>query len=191
MVKGRTVDKWKTKSWYTVYAPEIFEGKEIGKVPATEDKILLNRIIRIGLADITGDFSQTNITVRFRIDTVKGKAAQTKLIGHELSRGYLKTLVRRGRSVLNVVQDVLTKDEIPLRIKTAIFTARRTSTPAAKEIRRQVRDEVAARTKSATFQQLEQEIIFGKFSSKVFSKVKKIAPMRRVEIRKTEVRTKK
>ncbi|MFH1447892.1 MAG: 30S ribosomal protein S3ae [Candidatus Micrarchaeota archaeon] len=191
MVKGRTVDKWKTKSWYTVYAPEILEGKEIGKVPASEDKALINRIIKISLAELTGDFSQTYTSVQFRIHSVKGKSAQTYLIGHELARGYLKTLVRRGRTVLNVVQDVVTKDGVVVRVKTVAFTVRRVSTPIAKAIRAEVDACVSEKAKEMTFSQLEQEIIFGKFSSRIFNRVKKIVPMRRVEIRKTEVLVKK
>jgi small subunit ribosomal protein S3Ae len=188
VVKGKTVDKWKLKSWYTVYAPEMFEGKEIGKIPAIDDKTLLNRVLRISLADITGDLSQSYTSVSFRITDVKGNAAQTKMIGHELARGYLKTLVRRGRSVLSVVQDVETKDGVSLRIKAVAFTARRVSTPVAKALRQGMSREIAERSKDMTFAQLEQEIIFGKFSSRIFNSVKKIVPTRRIEVRKTEVR---
>lgn len=191
MVKGKTVDKWKTKIWYTVYAPEIFEGKEIGKIPGTEDKDIVNRTIKISLAEITGDFSQSYTSVQFKIDSVKGRAAQTKLMGHELARGYLKTMVRRGRDILNVVQDVVTKDGVSLRIKTVAFTGRRVSTPVAKAIRNGITAEVSERAKGMTFTQVEQEVIFGKFSSRIFNRIKKIAPMRRVEIRKTEVNIKK
>lgn len=188
MVKGKSVDKWKNKSWYTVYAPEIFEGREIGKVPSLEDKQLMNRILRVGLAEITGDLSQSYVSVNFRINSVKGKTAQTALVGHELSKGYLKTLVRRGRSVISVVQDATTQDGVSLRVKIAIFTVRKVSTPVAKSIRLEAMRETTERAREMNFSQLEQEIVFGKFSSRIFNVIKKIAPIKRVEIRKTEVR---
>jgi small subunit ribosomal protein S3Ae len=187
MVKGKTVDKWKMKSWYTIYAPEIFEGKEIGKVPALEDKYLANRIIRISLAEITGDLSQSYASIIFRVDSIKGKSANTKMMGHELSKGYLKTLVRRGRSVLGVIQDVTTKDGVSLRVKAMVYTARRVSTPVSKAIRASVSKEITDRAKEMPFSIIEQEMIFGKFSSRIFNNIKKIAPIKRVEIRKTEV----
>ncbi|MFH0818189.1 MAG: 30S ribosomal protein S3ae [Candidatus Micrarchaeota archaeon] len=187
MVKSKTVDKWKTKSWYTIYAPEMFEGREIGKVPSSEDKDLVSRIIRVSLAEITGDLSQSYAAVCFRIISVKGKTAQTKMLGHELSRGYLKTLVRRGRSVVAIVQDVTTKDGVALRVKGVLFTARRVSTPVSKALRAEALAEVIERSKEMSFSQMEQEMIFGKFSSRIFNRIKKIAPIKRVEIRKTEV----
>ena len=188
MVKGKAVDKWKMKSWYTVYAPEMFEGREIGKVPGTEDKNLISRVLRVSLAEITGDLSQSYASVSFRVIGVKGKTAQTKMIGHELSRGYLKTLVRRGRSIVTIVQDVTTKDNVPIRVKGVIFTARRVSSPVSRAIRAEAHNEIIERSKEMSFSQMEQEMIFGKFSSRIFNRIKKIAPVKRVEIRKTEVR---
>jgi len=188
MVKGKTVDKWKMKSWYTVYAPEMFEGREIGKIPALEDKDLTGRVIRVSIAEITGDLSQSFASLIFRVASVKGKTAQTRLIGHELSKGYLKTLVRRGRSVISVVQDVVTKDGVSLRVKGVVFTARRTSSPVSRAIRAEAVSEITERSKEMAFSQMEQEIIFGKFPSRIFNRIKKIAPVKRVEIRKTEVK---
>ncbi len=187
MVKGKTVDKWKTKSWYVVYAPEMFEGREIGKIPALEDKDLMSRVLRVSLAEITGDLSQSYASVSFRINSVKGKTAQTTMIGHELSKGYLKTLVRRGRSVISVIQDVTTKNGTSVRVKGVIFTSRRVSTPVERALRSEATKEISERSKEMAFSQFEQEIIFGKFSSRIFNRIKKIAPVKRVEIRKTEV----
>jgi small subunit ribosomal protein S3Ae len=187
MVKGKAIDKWKTKSWYTVYAPEIFEGREIGKIPATEDKQLIGRIIRIGLSEITGDLSQSYNSVNFKIASVKGKSAQAILLGHELSKGYLKTLVRRGRSIIGVIEDVVTKDGVKLRVKAIALTSRRVSTPVTKAIRAEATKEIIERSKEMSISQLEQEIIFGKFSSRIFNRIKKISPIKRVEVRKTEL----
>ena len=191
MVKSKTVDKWKLKSWYTIYAPEMFEGKETGKILSLEDKQLMNRILKISLADLTGDLSQSYTNLHFRVVSVTGKTAQTAMLGHELSRGYLKTLVRRGRSVLPVVKDVVTRDGVSLRVKAVAFTARRVSSPVAKAIRAEVVGEITDRSKEMSFSQMEQEMIFGKFSSRLFNRIKKISPIKRVEIRKTEVISKK
>jgi ribosomal protein S3AE len=37
------------------------------------------------------------------------------------------------------------------------------------------------------FQQLAQEIIFGKFSATLFNRLKKLCPVKRIEVRKTEI----
>lgn len=187
MVKGKTVDKWKTKQWYTVFAPEIFDNKEIGEIPTSDEDSLKGRIIRVTLADLIGDISQSYVTIKFRVTEVKGKSAQTKLIGHELGRGYLRTLVRRGKTIINEVLKVKTKDGVPITIKLSVLTARKVSKRLAADIRAIIRTDISEKGKEMDFSQLEQEIIFGKFPARVFNKIKKLAPIKRVEIRKTEV----
>jgi len=187
MAKQRVVDKWKTKTWYSVIAPDMFENKEIGQIPADDDSKLLNRIVRVSLGDLTGDMTQAYTTLLFRVNDVKGKSAFTKLVGHELSPSYLRSLVRRKRDVIHDVVDVETKDGVKLRIKTSLYTAKKASNPAKTAVRNAARTEIIARAKEMDFAAIEQEIVFGKFSSRIYKAIKKIIPIKRVEVRKTEV----
>ena len=186
--KSKVVDKWKTKTWYSVLAPEMFESKEIAQVPADEDSKLADRKISVSLAEITGDRMHTYTNLHFRVSEVKGKTAFTKLIGHDLSPSYLRSLVRRKRDVINDVLDVTTSDGVGVRVKISIYTARKTSGPARTAVRRVMREEIIARSKEMDFSTFVQEIVFGKFSSRIYKGVKKIIPVKRIEVRKTEVR---
>lgn len=190
--KAKVVDKWKRKSWYSVLAPEMFEGKEIGQIIASDEKTLQNRVLRIGLAELTGTLGQASAytTLNFRVSEVKGKTAYTKLIGHELSRAYIKTLVRRRRSKVSDVVDVTTKDGVNLRVKAVVLTASKASGNVKTALRHAVAEETIRLAKEMDFPVLAQEIIFGKFGVRIFNRIKKIAPIRRVEIRKTEVKEK-
>lgn len=188
MAKARVVDKWKTKTWYVVLAPDAFEGKEIAQVPADDDARLLNRIVRVSLGDLTGDMTQAYTNLAFRISEVKGKSAATKLIGHELSPSYLRSLVRRRRDVVNDVVDVATKDGVSVRVKVSLYTARKASTPARAAVRHAIRGEIIERAREMDFATFMQEIIFGKFSGRIYKAVKKIIPVKRVEVRKSEVK---
>ncbi|MEM4389753.1 MAG: 30S ribosomal protein S3ae [Candidatus Micrarchaeia archaeon] len=190
MAKAHGADTWKTKKWYSVLSPDMFESKEIAHVLASEEKNLLNRVIPIGLDALTGDLSQAYATVFFRISEVKGQTAFTKLIGHELSRSYLRTLVRRRRNVLYDVIDITTRDGVPLRLKVGVFTAYKVSHSARTAIRAAVREEIAMRAKEMDFSLLEQEVIFRKFAARLYNRAKKIAPIKRVEIYKSEVKEK-
>ncbi len=187
MAKEKIVDTWKSKTWYTVLAPQMFESKEVGQIPATEDAHLMNRIVKVSLAELTGDISQSYVNLHFRINEVKGKTAYTKLIGHEISAGYLRTLVRRRRNVVYEVVDAESKDGVKLRLKVSIFTARRVSSPVKTALRNSTRDEIMIRVKEMDFQQLAQEIIFGKFSATLFNRLKKLCPVKRIEVRKSEI----
>src|SRR3989338_11336175 len=187
MAKVKAVDKWKTKQWYAVNAPEMFEGRTIAEVVSSEDKYLLNRKVRVSLADMTGDMSQAYTLMDFRITEVKGKTAYTVFIGHELSRSYLRTLVRRRRNVIGEVVDVSTKEGKRMRLKACIFTGTKLSTPTRSAIRNAVNEAARKMAEESNYQQIVQELIFGKFASRVNNKVHKRAPIRRVEIRKSEL----
>lgn len=187
--KTRVVDKWKTKQWYTVLAPSVFENKEIAEVVSSEEKNLRNRIILLTLAEVTGQHSQTSMftTLKFRIMDIKGKTAYTQLIGHEIAQAYIKTLSRRNRSLINIVYDMKTKDEQIVRIKILAITGSELSQNTKKNIYHAIMD-VLNKSQNYSTDHLMQEIIFGKFAIKLFNRLKQITLMRRVEIKKSELK---
>src|SRR3989338_1027926 len=117
--KTKVVDKWKMKSWYSIIAPEMFDSREIGQLVSSDEANLLNRIVKVGLGDLLGSFSQSTAytSLFFRVKEVKGKSAHTAFIRHELVPGYVRTLARRRRSVINQVDDVTTRDGVRVRVK--------------------------------------------------------------------------
>ena len=187
--RTKVVDNWKLKSWYNVFAPEIFEGKQIGQVVALEEDTLKNRVIKSGLGELTGSYSQATAytNVYFRITNVQGKSANTKFIGHELAPGYIKTLLRRRRSILYIVDDAKTKDGHGMRIKSVAVCAFRESEAVRHDLRAAISREIRAAASELDLNTLIQEIVFGKFSAKIFGRVKNITPLRRLEIRKSEL----
>ena len=186
MVKG-TKDKWKAKSLYTVYAPEMFDRKEIGEIVGTE-KTIPGRVVIVGLNEITGNLTHSYTNLKLKVTSVRGLSAYTSFVGHELQRSYLRTLVRRRRSIVEDVYDVVTKDGVKVRVKTNIYTAVKASESARKALRKGAREEIEKRAKELNFDAFIQEIVFGKLSTKLYGKLRKILPLRRVEIRKTEVK---
>ncbi len=187
--KTKVVDTFKLKTWYAVQAPDFFERKEFGQLVALEPEMLKNRVISIGLGELTGSFSQANAftSVRFRISDVQGKTASTRFIGHELAPGYIKTLLRRRRSIIYNVDDATTKDGQKVRIKSVAVTAFRTSEAVRHALRQAVSQSIKLAASELDLSTLAQEMLYGKFAAKVFGKVKNITPLRRLEIRKSEV----
>ena len=188
--KTKVVDKWKTKSWYSIIAPEAFESREIGQLVSSDEANLINRIVKIGLGDMTGSFSQQTAytSLYFRVKEVKGKSAHTAFIGHELVPGYMRTLARRRRSIMNQVDDVVTRDGVPVRIKTICVSGVKVSEALRSDARRMISQTVQQLAKQLDFGTLVQEMVFGKFSAKIFNTIKKIGPLKRVEVRKSEVK---
>lgn len=187
--KTKVVDNWKLKSWYAVQAPDIFDKKEIGQVVSGDDVNITNRVMRVGLGELTGSLSPGNAftSVYFRITGVTGKTAHTKFVGHELAPSYIKTLLRRRRSIIYHVDDVKSKDGQGLRIKSVAVTAFRVSESVRHDLRAMVSKEIKLAAAELDLPTLAQEILFGKFAARVFGKVKHVTPLRRLEIRKSDL----
>lgn len=188
--KAKVVDKWKSKQWYTVLAPQAFDTKEIAEIVSSDEENLKNRVLSLSLAEVTGQPSQSAIftSLKFRIGEVKGKSAYTRLIGHEISPSYIRTLSRRNRSIINVIYDIRAKDDQTVRVKILAITGSEVSQNTKKNIFHAVMEELRKVGAEHSTDQLMQEIIFGKFASKLFNRLKQITSMRRVEVRKSELK---
>ncbi|MFA6214139.1 MAG: hypothetical protein WC717_02570 [Candidatus Micrarchaeia archaeon] len=188
--KAKVVDKWKMKSWYTLVAPEMFDSKEMGSVVSSDEANLINRKVKIGLGDMLDSFSQSTAytSMYFRIKEVKGNSAHTAFIGHELVPGYVRTLARRRRSVMNQVDDVVTKDGVGVRIKMICVSGLKVSEAVRADVRRGISQTVRALVSQMDFPTLAQEMVFGKLPAKLYASVKRMGPIKRVEIRKSEVK---
>ncbi len=188
--KTKVVDKWKLKSWYSVVAPDTFESREIGQIVSSDEANLKDRIVKIGLSDLLGSFSQSTAytVLYFRVTHVAGKTAHAKFIGHELVPGYLRTLARRRRSIVYQVDDVVTKDGVGVRVKTICISGIRISESVRCDARRIISENLKALAKDMDSHVLIQEMVFGKLSAKLFNGVKKIGPIKRVEVKKSEIK---
>jgi len=184
----KVVDTWKTKQWYEVVAPQIFDSKVVGEVIASDPKNLINRVVKVGLDELTGDFSQTYTNVKLRIVDVKGKNATTRFIGSEQLPSYVKTFVRRGKTLVDDVVDVKTADGHQVRIKPIVFTGGKIARDAEAAIRTTIRKELVEKAAKTNLDDLLREILFKKYAHSLVSSVKKIAPIKRIEIRKIELK---
>jgi small subunit ribosomal protein S3Ae len=186
----KTSEKKKAKEWYAVLAPSEFDSKELGAVTTADEALLDNRIIKVSLMDLTGRMSQANMytTLNFRIKEVKGKSAYTELIGHQLAPSYIRTLVRRRRTVLHTVKDLPTQDDRTVRLKMISVTKDRISDTMRKNIRTAIEAELSEASGKYNYYELMNEVISGKLSTRVFNRLRQITPMNRVEFRKTELK---
>ncbi len=186
----RVRDKWRGKVWYMVTAPPYFGNVELGAVPADDPKKLVGRIVDSTLYDITNDFSHQYLKLHFQITEVDGKTARTIFKGHEYSRDYLRSLVRRRTTKVDGLFNVTSKDGYALRMAVSAFTLSRIKT-SQERIMRTIMDNVVREKSSAlTLDQLAQEIVLGKIASDVYNEAKRIAPLRHVGIRTSKVVTK-
>ena len=185
--KKRVRDKWRSKSWYTVLAPPYFGNVELGAIPADEPEKLVGRVIDSTLYEITNDFAHQYLKMYFQITEIDGKTARTMFKGHEYSRDYLRSLIRRRTTKVDGIFNVTTKDGYKLRVAVSALTLSRIRTSHEKEIRVVTQKTIEEKASTLTLDQFAQEMVLGKIASDIYNKAKKVAPLRHVGIRKSKL----
>jgi len=183
----RVRDKWREKRWYMLVAPSSFGNVELGETPASNPKLLVGRKVETTLYDISGDLNQIHVKLYFQVDEVKGDKAYTHFAGHDFTRDYLRSLVRRGSSRIDGIFDVTTKDGYKLRVYAIAFPVRRAKTTQQSAIRKIMQEVVTKRAAELPFDAFVQECVLGKIGSDIYNKAKVVYPLRKCEIRKSKL----
>jgi small subunit ribosomal protein S3Ae len=118
---------------------------------------------------------------------VKGSKVDTVFKGHEYSRDYLRSLVRRGSTRIEGISKVTLGDGHQLRVSAIAFTVSRITQAQGQGIRRIMRETLEAKANTLGFDNFVQEAVLGKIASEIFNEAKKIAPLRHVGIQKSKL----
>jgi small subunit ribosomal protein S3Ae len=180
-------DKWRAKTWYMVIAPSFFGNIELGSIPAQEEQMLIGRVVEATLFDITGDFSHHYLKMFFQIHAIEGKTARTLFKGHEYSRDYLRSLVRRRTTKVDGLFNLVTKDGFKLRISVSALTLSRIKTSQEQIIREMMEKIIRQKAATLSLDQFVQEMVLGKIASDIYNQAKLVAPLRHVGIRKSKL----
>ena len=180
-------DKWKAKEWYKVHAPRMFNEVEIGETPAIDPDTLYGRTVEVTVQELTGDFSKQHIKMKFQITGLDGYDAKTSFVGHELTSDYVRRLTRRKKTKTDHVVDVTTKDGFVVRIKPMSIAERRIQTSQEDAMRRCMAEALIEMGKENNLSEIVKLIISGDMAKNVAKACRVVIPIKRVEIRKTEV----
>ncbi len=183
----RVKDRWKSKQWYTISAPAAFNNHLLGETFADEPQKLIGRTSEVTLQDLTGDMRQMHVKLTFKVNEVNDMQAKTVFTGHNMTSDYVRRLTRRGHTKIPAVFDVKTKDGSRLRVKPFAITDRRAQTGAAQDIRRIMVEHIEKAAKENTLSGFLKLVLMGELSNTIYKDARKIHPLRRVEIAKTEV----
>jgi small subunit ribosomal protein S3Ae len=185
---GKVKDKWKAKQWVTVLASPSFGNTPIGRVPLTDIEKPQGRVVETTLYDILKqDPQHYSFKLYFQIDRVEGDTAYTVLKGHEYSREYLRSLMRRGSSMSDFIKDYTTKDGYVVRVYCIALSQGRMNSSKKSAIRAVMDRTIAERSASLTYDQFVQETVLQKVASDVYNEAKKVTRLRHVGVRKTKL----
>lgn len=180
-------EKWKTKTWFKVLAPEMFGGGEIAETPADEPQKMIGRIVPVSLHDLTGDFSKSHIKMTFIINNLRGNEAITIYQGHTLTSDYVRRMTRRKHSKMDGVYDVQTRDGYVVRIKSMAITEKRIQSAQEKLLRKLTGGTITKIGSSSTLAELIKAVISGDLAKSIFKACKPIYPIKRVDISKSRI----
>ena len=113
--------KKKKKTWISILAPKEFNEMEIGETLISDPQEAINKHIAVSLMAITNDIKKQSVRVVFKITEIKENKALTEIIGYEIIDAYLKRITKRAKSKVEDSYDVITKDDVKVRIKPVIM----------------------------------------------------------------------
>ncbi|MHA1502599.1 MAG: 30S ribosomal protein S3ae [Candidatus Heimdallarchaeota archaeon] len=183
----RVIDKFSLKTWYTIHAPEIFGAEEIAETPSAEPDYVIGRTLNRTVMDLNGDYKKMHVKLTFKIDKIKGDHAYTQFHGHEYTRDYLRSMIRRRRTRIDGIFNVITKDGAKVRTSIIALTPFRCKTSHEKAIRRIMEETVIKRAAKIPFTKLVNDIVSGRLATEIYKKSKKIHPIQNVDIWKSRV----
>ena len=201
---GRVRDKWRDKQWVVVNKPSGFEPQmPINFIPVTDPTQIKGRTIENTLHDMMKgnpdqSMDQHQIKIFIQIDNINDGAATTIFKGHEYAKEFLRSLIRRGSSMVTFIHDYTTLDGHTFRVAMITFTQRRVNSSKKHEIRLIAQKILAERIPQMTIDQFIQEITWSKgedipretnskLGANILNEIKKITAIRHVGIKKTKL----
>ncbi|MFH0714419.1 MAG: hypothetical protein V1847_01070 [Candidatus Diapherotrites archaeon] len=176
------VDKWKRKRWFTILAPKVFDEKPLTETPAEKPEMVIGRTIRVFGREVSPHAKRSPTQLIFQVEDVQGSNAHTSLAGIEMNSGEIKRALRRRNSKVDVVQTITSKDGVTARLHTVVVSGTKLSQPQGRILYHQVREEVDKAAKEMNFDKMVYEIVCGNLLGDIHNKVKKIAPIKRIEV---------
>jgi small subunit ribosomal protein S3Ae len=196
---GRVRDKWRDKQWVIVNKPSGFEPQ----MPINYPNQIKGRTVENTLHDMMKgnpdqSMDQHQIKVFIEINGINDGVASTIFKGHEYAKEFLRSLVRRGSSMITFTHDYTTLDGHTFRIAMIAFTLRRVNSAKKHQIRLIAQRILAERIPQMTVDQFIQEITVNKgedipretnskLGANVLDEAKKISAIRHLGIKKTKL----
>jgi small subunit ribosomal protein S3Ae len=185
---GRVRDKWKDKQWIMVNAPTALGGSAINYVPVSDVNFARGRVIENTMYDILKqDPTQHQTKVFVQIVNIVNGSASTIFKGHEYAKEFLRSLMRRGSSMVSYVADYKTADGYVFRVSLVAFSQRRINTEKKHQIRVLCRQFLQERLPKLTVDEFIKQVPLGNLNNDLLEAVKKLTPLRHIGIKKTKL----
>ncbi len=182
MAETRQALKIIKKKWLQIKASKFFDNELLGDCYLASPDLLMGRTVAANLANLTGDIRQQSVTLKFIVTSLDGEAGIADVIGYQMASSAIRRIVRRGSDRLDESFVCETSDGRKVRIKPMAITKTITNSAVHRSIRKALINSLVHVVKKHTFDSLINEIITSKLQMAVKADLKKIYPLKAVEI---------
>ena len=190
---GRVRDKWRDKQWLILDSPISFGdfgGHHINYLPITDANTAVGRVVENTLYDIKKqDQADHKTKVFVEIEKVSEGVATTIFKGHEYGKEFLRSLVRRGSSMITHIHNYNTNDGHEFRVEVVTFSQRRINSSKKHELRRVIHELLSEKIPQWDLNNFIQQVTDdnSEFHRELHEKARKIASLRHIGIKKTKL----
>lgn len=190
---GRVRDKWRDKQWLILDSPNSFGdfgGHHINYLPITDANTAIGRVIENTLFDIKKqDPADHKTKVFVEIEKVNEGVASTIFKGHEYGKEFLRSLVRRGSSMITHIHNYTTNDGHEFRVEIIAFSQRRINTSKKHELRKIIHQLLSERIPQWDLTTFIKQVTDdnSEFNREILERGKKISTLRHIGIKKTKL----
>jgi ribosomal protein S3AE len=123
----------------------------------------------------------------FKVSEVEGDKAKTKLVSMELLFSFVRTMVRRYKSVSTSVVTTKSKDGREVTVKPIIITMQRSASSKIRGIRSEMNAFLEKYVQANDADSIIKAVIEGALQQELYAKLKHVSPISKVEIKKLEI----
>ncbi len=177
---AKVKERWKTKVWIEVLAPDIFGNVSIAKIPANDEQSAVGRVVPISYYQVNNEnLENNNIKLYLQIIKVESLKAKTLVKRIEYAREVYRSMIRRGSSLVEWIGDYKTSDGMDVRIHISLFTPEKINWSRMHKIRLAVDQVLRDSIPNLTYDQLLEQLLKNRtLLDKVTEEAKKIYPIK-------------
>ena len=182
-----STEKWKNKVWVEIRSPPYITDKVIGHTPAADPEMVIGRTVKVQQPKLTGNFKDFQKIVTLQVKEVNGTIGQSDVIGYELSRENMRSMVRNHRSRIDGIYNIKFNDDTRIRMTVFCVTPVRAKSSEKKVIRSIISEAVDVATADLSFPAFINKVLDGSIVEQVREKVAEYFPTKTLEISKIKV----
>ncbi|MFH1376939.1 MAG: hypothetical protein ABIH25_04865 [Candidatus Woesearchaeota archaeon] len=172
----------KKKKWYEIYVSKEFGGSQVGESYVSEESNLIGKRLNVDMM-IVSKSRNPNVRLVFEVKKVVEGKAIAEPIGYYVLSSYLKRLVRKGKSKLDISYKLKSKDGVDCVFKVFFVTKSKVQGQLSKGMKAELKKLVEGEFKKKTVSEMYDSIIGYTLQKSLKGALSKIYPLQSFEIR--------